>query len=169
MIIPKSKFLLCSSTLLVSLCVSVGSKSINVNADSSNIERVAAVESNVNINPSYEEFKDTDIEKEVVKSEVNLVSLGEFKITVYDACENCSGEWSTMLARPCSDGHSAIPNHTVAVDPSVIPYGTVLLIDRITYVAEDCGGAVKGNVIDVYVEDCRNSFGSKYSEVFKLE
>lgn len=79
------------------------------------------------------------------------------------------GEWGTQLARPCSDGHSAIPNHTVAVDPSVIPYGTVLLIDGITYVAEDCGGAVKGNVIDVYVEDCRNSFGLKYCEVFIVE
>lgn len=99
MIIPKSKFLLCSSTLLVSLCVSVGSKSINVNADSSNIERVAAVESNVNINPSYEEFKDTDIEKEVVKSEVNLVSLGEFKITVYDACEYCSGGMGYSISK----------------------------------------------------------------------
>ena len=90
MIIPKSKFLLCSSMLLVSLCVSVGSKSINVNTDSSNLERVVSVERNVNINPSYEEFKDTDIEKEVVKSEVNLVSLGELKIAVYDACEYCS-------------------------------------------------------------------------------
>ncbi len=166
MIIPKSKFLLCSSMLLVSLCVSVGSKSINVNADSSNLERVVSVESNVNINPSYEEFKNTDIEKEVVKSEVNLVSLGEFKITVYDACEYCSGEWGTQLARPCSDGHSAIENHTVAVDPEIIPYGTKLLIDGIEYVAEDCGGAVKGNIIDVYVEDCENSFGRKYSEVF---
>ena len=87
MIIPKSKFLLCSSMLLVSLCVSVWSKSINVNADSSNLESVAEVESNLNTNSSYEEFKDTDIEKEVTKSEVNLVSLGEFKITVYDACE----------------------------------------------------------------------------------
>lgn len=65
MIIPKSKFLLCSSMLLVSLCVSVGSKSINVNADSSNLERVVSVESNVNINPSYEEFKNTDIEKKL--------------------------------------------------------------------------------------------------------
>lgn len=168
MIIPKSKFLLCSSMLLVSLCVSVGSKSINANADNSNLERVAAVESNVNINPSYEEFEDTDIEKEVVKSEVNLVSLGEFKITVYDACEYCSGKWGTQLARPCSDGHNAIENHTVAVDPEIIPYGTKLLIDGIEYVAEDCGGAVKGNVIDVYVEDCENSFGRKYSEVFIL-
>ena len=165
MIIPKSKFLLCSSMLLVSLCVSVGSKSINANADSSNLERVAVVESNLNIKPR-EEFKDTNIEKEVVKSEVNLVSLGEFKITVYDACGYCSGEWSTQLARPCSNGHSAIENHTVAVDPEIIPYGTKLLIDGIEYVAEDCGGAVKGNVIDVYVEDCENSFGRKYSEVF---
>ena len=42
-----------------------------------------------------------------------------------------------------------------AVDPSVIPYGTEVLIDGHVYIAEDCGGAVKGNVIDIFVEDER--------------
>lgn len=93
-------------------------------------------------------------------------SLGVFKITVYCSCEECSGEWGTLLSRPCDGSHRAIEGHTVAVDPTVIPYGTVLLIDGIEYVAEDCGGLVKGNVIDVYVDNCKNSFGLKYSEVF---
>lgn len=171
MINIRSKALLCSSLLLVSLCASVSSsRSIHASADSGTLEEtiVAVVEESTFIEPvpAYEEVV---IEEYIDTTETTLISLGEFKITVYDACEYCSSEWGTQLARPCSDGHSAIENHTVAVDPEVIPYGTRLLIDGIEYVAEDCGGAVKGNVIDVYVEDCENSFGRKFSEVFIIE
>lgn len=44
---------------------------------------------------------------------------------------------------------------TIAVDPSVIPYGTKVYIpqfDKI-FIAEDCGSAIKGNKIDIYMND----------------
>ena len=48
----------------------------------------------------------------------------------------------------------------IAVDPSYIPYGTVLYIvsddGRWVYgtaTAEDCGGAINGNIIDLYFDD----------------
>ena len=44
---------------------------------------------------------------------------------------------------------------TIAVDPSIIPYGTKVYIpqfDKI-FIAEDCGSAIKGNKIDIYMND----------------
>ena len=54
---------------------------------------------------------------------------------------------------------------TIAVDPSVIPYGTKVYIPRFgkTFVAEDCGGAIKGNKIDIFMNsesEC-NSWGRR--------
>lgn len=47
---------------------------------------------------------------------------------------------------------------TIAVDPNVIPYGTEVYIPAFngTFIAEDTGGAIKGNKIDIYM-----SHGSK--------
>lgn len=38
---------------------------------------------------------------------------------------------------------------TIAVDPNIIPYGTEVVIDSHTYVAEDTGESIKGNRIDL--------------------
>ncbi len=50
---------------------------------------------------------------------------------------------------------------TIAVDPRIIPYGTRVYIPQFnqTFVAEDCGGAIKGNKIDIFM----NSESSAYS------
>lgn len=41
---------------------------------------------------------------------------------------------------------------TIAADPKVLPYGTKLIINGVSgYVVEDCGGAIKGNKIDIYM------------------
>lgn len=51
-----------------------------------------------------------------------------------------------------STGVIAEEGKTIAVDPSVIPYGSTVLIDGKEYLAQDCGGAIKGNKIDIFVE-----------------
>ena len=59
---------------------------------------------------------------------------------------------------------------SIAVDPSVIPYGTEVIINEHTYKAQDCGGAIDGNEIDVYFENHQEAlnFGVQYAEVYMI-
>ena len=47
---------------------------------------------------------------------------------------------------------------TIAVDPSVIPYGTKVYIKELdkVFTAEDTGGAIKGNKIDIFMPTEKN-------------
>lgn len=85
----------------------------------------------------------------------NDVFLGEFTLTAYcpDSC--CCGVWANGYT---ATGTLATEGRTIAVDPDIIPYGTrVLLIwpdgTQHSYIAEDCGGGVNGNHIDVFFND----------------
>lgn len=62
---------------------------------------------------------------------------------------------------------------TIAVDPKVIPYGTKVYIPQfdMVFTAEDCGSAIKGNRIDIFM-DSENScvkFGVKNMDILILE
>ena len=93
-------------------------------------------------------------------------SLGVFKITGYCPCDACSEGWG----RHTSTGAVASANHTIAVDPGTIPYGSKVLINGIVYTAEDRGGGVKGNHIDIFYNTHQETRanGTRYQEVFLL-
>ena len=85
-----------------------------------------------------------------------------------------SGRLMTVNASAYS-GHSITSTGTtpkwgtIAVDPSVIPYGTRVYIPKfdMVFTAEDCGGAIKGNKIDIFMNsesDCVN-FGRQNIEI----
>lgn len=79
--------------------------------------------------------------------------LENVTVTHYDCCVECCGKVDGITA----SGARATPYSTVAVDPSVIPLGAVVLVDYgdgaglRRYRAEDTGGAVKGSHIDLRV------------------
>ena len=70
-----------------------------------------------------------------------------FKITHYCNCVKCCGKWS---GGPTASGAMPQAGRTIAVDKSVIPMGSEVLINGHIYIAEDTGGAIKGNRIDIY-------------------
>ena len=109
--------------------------------------------------PAVAYASEADLEAEAAA----WASLGEFKITHYCSCEKCSGQWGNLTAT----GVRAKAGHTIAVDPRVIPYGSVVLIDGHEYVAEDTGGAIKGERIDIYCDSHQEASdrGVIYKEV----
>lgn len=82
--------------------------------------------------------------------------LGTFKITAY-----C---WT---GNPTASGVYPKSNHTIAVDPKVIPLGTKIMINGETYIAEDTG--VRNKTIDIYMSSRSAAiyWGVHYLPVFK--
>lgn len=103
-------------------------------------------------------------------------SLGEFTLTAYCPCVKCCGKWSaehpsrigTDYIQKTASGTIPKAGRTIGVDPGIIPFGTVVIINDHEYVAEDRGGAVKGNSIDIFFGDHNEAleFGRQTAEVF---
>ncbi len=92
-------------------------------------------------------------EEEALEADGEWVSLGDdWVITYYCPLSCCNDQWAwkTSTQEPMQ------LHHTIAVDPSVIPYYTHVRIGGLDYeyVAEDCGGGIKGKRIDVLVDNC---------------
>ena len=98
--------------------------------------------------------------------------LGEFRLTAYCPCSRCCGKTDGIT----STGTTATEGRTIAVDPRVIPYGSIVTIyfaDGMshTYTAEDCGGAIRENRIDVFFADhqAAREFGVQTAYVYMEE
>ncbi len=96
--------------------------------------------------------------------QAKTIDMGEFKLTAYCPCHICSEGYG----RATATGKRARSNHTVAVDPSAISYGTKIKIGDKIYTAEDCGGGVKGDHIDIFVDTHEETleFGVQYKDIY---
>ena len=80
--------------------------------------------------------------------------IGNFKLTAYCSCYECCEKYA--MDRPVDEngnkivygaiGEKLVEGYSIAVDPKVIPYGTEVIIEGVTYKAQDCGGAINGNI-----------------------
>lgn len=93
-------------------------------------------------------------ERVTADESLGMTSLGSFTVTHYCTCSVCCGKSNGITA----SGRAAKPYCSIAVDPSVIPLGTTVWLDYGDGVlhearADDTGGAVVGNKIDLCVGD----------------
>jgi 3D (Asp-Asp-Asp) domain-containing protein len=95
----------------------------------------------------------------------------DIKATAYAPGPECNDQWGskTYLGTQIRPG-------VIAVDPRVIPLGSRVLIKfpdghTVYAIAEDTGGAIKGNRIDVakWSMDEAKDFGIQYVKVYILE
>ena len=105
---------------------------------------------------------------EDVPANAKLKSLGTFRITHYCPCSICCGPWADGIT---STGVTAQTNHTIAVEPSQIPYGSKVVINGQVYTAEDCGGGITENCIDIYVASHEEAYekGVYYTDVYLIQ
>ncbi|MCX7569935.1 3D domain-containing protein [Tumebacillus sp. DT12] len=109
-------------------------------------------------------------EKKQIDSGHKIKKILSADLTAYTAGPESTGK---------SPGHPAYgitasgayvkDHHTIAVDPRVIPMGTKVYIEGIGIrVAEDTGGAIKGNRIDVYMSDLNAAIQFGYKRDIKV-
>ncbi len=105
-------------------------------------------------NDSQEELKNNNeyvsLEIKKIKQKKRTSFLGYFTITHY-CIENYPHICNNGDASTTATGTTPTPGRTIAVDSRKIPYYTKVLIDGNTYTAEDTGGGIRGNKIDICV------------------
>lgn len=96
-----------------------------------------------------EDFENEYIEQAILADAQKIEGV---RVSHYDCCVECCGKTDGITA----SGRKATPGVTVAVDPSIIPLGSDVLVDYGDgelhyYRADDVGGAIKGKKLDLCV------------------
>nr|WP_317332774.1 G5 domain-containing protein [uncultured Romboutsia sp.] len=98
------------------------------------------------------------VSEKVVKSPTDKVIKKGIKEEVMVASRGSNSRQMSVVATAYATGSITSTGTkpkwgTIAVDPKVIPYGTKIYIPKfdMTFTAEDCGGAIKGNKIDIFM------------------
>lgn len=146
-------------------------------------DKIISAETVIYEEPIEPEIIHLDLKKEPVKvttetetTKPQNIYIGTFKLTAYCSCRKCCEGYANN--RPIDEngdeiiygaiGEILTEGYSIAVDPDVIPYRTEVLIDGNVYKAQDCGGAINGNEIDVYFSNHQSAkeFGVQYKDVY---
>ena len=135
-------------------------KFIPVIVDTSDLPLIESTETEEVTEETTEEWVDGGYDDKVY--------LDNFKITAYCACSKCCGKWADGYT---ATGTIATEGRTIAVDPDVIPLGSIVNIDGNNYVAEDVGGAIKENRVDIFFKSHQDAlnWGVQYHDVYLVE
>lgn len=120
------------------------------------------------IQQQTDSYKELMLAQQPDMQELPFQKLGRFKLSWYSPKE-LGKEKPEQLHT--STGKIPKEGRTIAVDPKLIPYGSIVYIqDYGLYVAEDCGGAIKGNRIDVFTASYNKalSMGHKVAQVWLI-
>ncbi|WP_313073078.1 3D domain-containing protein [Lacrimispora sp.] len=90
-------------------------------------------------------------------------SLGLFSATAY--CPSKSGK----IGRTYS-GTTPRAQHTLSADLTILPIGTMVMIDDVIYTVEDTGSGIRGNKVDIFFgsRDEAINFGRQTKEIFAV-
>ena len=128
----------------------------------------------------YEDGKLVDknlVSEKVVNSPTNKVIKKGIKEEIMVASRGNNSRQMSVVATAYATGTITATGTkpkwgTIAVDPKVIPYGTKVYIPKfnMTFTAEDCGGAIKGNKIDIFMgsETDAYSWGRRTIDIYIL-
>ena len=119
------------------------------------------------IKQQTEKYTELMITQQPDISEFPNRKLGRFALSWYSPKE--LGKPANKLRT--STGTIPKEGRTIAVDPNVIPYGSIVYIQDYGYfIAEDCGGAIKENRIDIYTNSHEYAIqqGRKVAQVWVL-
>ena len=126
----------------------------------------------IQVKPEMVDFEPEPTETPAPTVEAHTVEFREpFTVTAYCACKNCCGKDETDTNYGItSTGTLATSGRTVAVDPTVIPYGSIVMIDGHEYIAEDTGGAIEGKRVDIFFDNHSEAkaYGRRVKEVTVL-
>lgn len=91
--------------------------------------------------------------------------IGDYKLTGYCPCYSCSEGYGSNTA----SGVRAQEGVTVAADRRKIPLGTKIYIEGVgERIVQDVGGAIKGNKLDIYVENHSDCYRAEYNTTAKV-
>ena len=128
-------------------------------------ELIAAQKAKEKAEREAKEKAEREAAEKNTQNNANTKYLGRFKLTAYCNCSKCCGKWA---GGPTKSGTMPKQGRTIAVDPKIISLGSKVIINGITYTAEDTGSSIKNKRIDVYFDSHKEAlnFGVKYADVY---